>query len=140
MDGDDKKRAEGCGEASTHSHTLWDPTIALSHMDEDHVLLQELIALFMETGPATLSKIREALDNQDYLMAERSAHTLKGSLGAFGAKSVQACAGELERLASEHRSDSVESVYQQLSESTAQLLREFQEYVNSKESEVRSEK
>ncbi len=140
VDGDDKKRAEGCGEASTHSHTLWDPTIALSHMDEDHVLLQELIALFIETGPATLSKIREALDNQDYLIAERSAHTLKGSLGAFRAKSVQACAGELERLASEHRSDSVESVYQQLSESTAQLLREFQEYVNSKESEVRSEK
>jgi len=120
------------GEALIPSQMLWDPTVALSHMDEDHVLLQELIELFMETGPATLSTIREALDRHDYVMAQRSAHTLKGSLGAFRAKSVQACAGELERLASTQQTDKVESVYQQLSESTAQLLQEFQEYVKER--------
>jgi len=130
-DGDYEGRMDLRGEALIPSHMLWDPTVALSHMDEDHVLLQELIELFMETGPATLSTIREALDRHDYVMAQRFAHTLKGSLGAFRAKSMQACAGELERLASTHQTDTVESVYQQLSESTEQLLREFQEYVNN---------
>ena len=128
--GDVKGRADVCGEVPSSSHRLWDPTVALSHMDADHVLLRELIELFMETGPATVSSIREALDHHDYLMAERLAHTLKGSLGAFRAESVQACAGELEQLASEHRADEVESVYQKLSEGLKQLLKEFQEYVN----------
>jgi len=127
--GEVKRESVMGGEASTPSYTLWDPTIALSHMDEDHVLLQELIELFMETGPATLSKIREALDHQDYLQAGRSAHLIRGSLGAFRATPVQACAGELEQLALEHRADSVESEYQRLSENLELLLQEFQEYI-----------
>lgn len=109
---------------------FWDAKLALSQMDGDHMLLQELIGLFLSTGPATLSVIREALDRKDLVTAERSAHTLKGSVGAFRAEQVMTFAGKLERLASERRDDSIESVYQQLSESLAQLIRELQDYVS----------
>jgi PAS domain S-box-containing protein len=112
-----------------NAHTIWDPNIALSHMDGDPILLRELIELFLETGPATLLKIREALDNQDFQTAEHSAHTLKGSVGAFRVESLMVLAAEVERLAFEKRADNLEIVYQQLAENMTQLLREFQEYL-----------
>ena len=110
--------------------TIWDPNVSLSHMDGDPVLLRELIEMFLETGPSTLSKIRQALDGQDFMTAERSAHTLKGSVGAFRVEPLMVLAADLERLAVEQRGDKAELVYQQLSEKMTQLLREFQEYLH----------
>ncbi|MDT7041886.1 response regulator [Candidatus Nitronereus thalassa] len=114
-----------CGES-----TIWDPSIALSHLDGDPVLLHELIEMFLEIGPATLSKIRQALDDQDLITIERSAHTLKGSVGAFRVDSLMVLAADLERLAVEQRGDKAELVFQQLSEKMTQLFREFQEYLH----------
>jgi len=112
-----------------HVHSLWNINVALSHMDGDHVLLRELMELFLETVPATLSTIREALDRQDYLTVERSAHTLKGSIGAFRVEQAVAHAVHLEQAAKEHQSDVVELAYTHLAKSIEQLSQEFQAYI-----------
>lgn len=112
-------------QVSSTAHPLWSLQVALSHMDGDHVLLRELMELFLETTPATLSTIREALDRHDYQTVERSAHTLKGSIGAFRAEPVVACALDLEQTAKEHQSDAAELAYTNLTHGIGQLSQDF---------------
>lgn len=128
---DAEKACEFGGRAETPAaeHSLWNLNVALSHMDGDHVLLGELMELFLDTAPATIVTIREALDNHDYLTVERSAHMLKGSIGAFRAEQVVACAVKLEQAAKEQQSNAAELAYTNLANGIGQLSQDFQAHI-----------
>jgi signal transduction histidine kinase/CheY-like chemotaxis protein len=70
-----------------------------SCMGGDAALFAELTALFTEQSGQLISQLQQALAGQDARQLERIAHTLKGSVGAFGAGEVLAAAGQLEELA-----------------------------------------
>ena len=67
---------------------------------DDRSLLLEVIDIFIETGPAMLTAIRSALEAEDAQALEKTAHTLKGATGNFGAQAVVRSAAALEALGS----------------------------------------
>lgn len=73
-----------------------DWSVALQNAGGDESLLQELIDPFLEEAQQRLSHMHQALRDQDYVLLNRSAHTLKSLLRTFGALSAMSSAEELE--------------------------------------------
>ncbi len=65
----------------------------------DTKLLRELIELFFADCPRMWQNVRDALSLGDAVKLSRAAHTLKGSVGVFGAKSAREAAEHVEQLA-----------------------------------------
>jgi two-component system, sensor histidine kinase and response regulator len=74
---------------------------ALEMAGGDQELFRELADLLLKSLPEHLAQIGEALSKNDARTLERSAHSLKGAAGNFGAKRVVAAAYQLEQIARE---------------------------------------
>jgi HPt (histidine-containing phosphotransfer) domain-containing protein len=70
--------------------------MTLAQVEDDKGLLQELIGLFFDGIPKLLSAIQESITRRDARALERAAHTLKGAVSNFGAKSACDAALRLE--------------------------------------------
>jgi HPt (histidine-containing phosphotransfer) domain-containing protein len=79
---------------------VFDPAEALSIVDGDKDLFQELVNIFRESYPAELSAIRDAIGQRDSDALRRVSHHLKGTLGALAAGPARHAALRLERLGS----------------------------------------
>ena len=64
----------------------------------DSEFLAEIVGLFPSTYPELLSAVEDAVSRKDALGLRRAAHTLKGSIANFGAKSVVEKAQTLEMI------------------------------------------
>src|ERR1700693_1634452 len=71
-------------------------TALLELFGEDEGLRRELVGLFLEDSPALLNDLRAGVAGHDAAMVERAAHSLKGSVGNFGAKRAAELARRLE--------------------------------------------
>ncbi len=60
--------------------------VLLDNLDGDTALLERVTALFKRNTPAYLDQMREAISERNGAALEKSAHTLLGSLGIFGAQ------------------------------------------------------
>jgi PAS domain S-box-containing protein len=74
------------------------PDTALNRVDGDRELLREVANLFYEDAPRLLIEVRNAIQRGDGNALERSAHTLKGSVGNFGARTASEAAFNLEQM------------------------------------------
>jgi len=74
----------------------FDQNVALARVEGDTELLQEIVALFSDEAPRLLSEIRESITHCDSKALERAAHSLKGSVGSFGAQGAFDAALRLE--------------------------------------------
>jgi PAS domain S-box-containing protein len=72
---------------------------ALAHVRGDVDLLRELAAIFVDEWPRWHAALREGMANNDAGLVQRTAHTVKGSLGTFAAGVAHAAAWELEKRA-----------------------------------------
>ena len=73
-----------------------DWSAALESTGGDEAMLIDLIGPFIEEAQERLAHIHQAIKSQDYVLLNRSAHTLKSLLRTFGASSVMVLAEELE--------------------------------------------
>ncbi len=71
----------------------------LERVGGDMDLLRELIHVFVADSPRLWQNVRTALTQGDAAQLNRAAHTLKGSVGIFGANAARAAAERLELLA-----------------------------------------
>ena len=69
-------------------HAVLDELLSFAD-DGDPELLVDLIQMFLEDGPSKVEAVSQGLAVGDFDMAERAAHSLKGSSGNLGAKLVQ---------------------------------------------------
>ena len=87
---------------SIASTTLHDDVIDMDEVIErvagDVELLSEMVELFLDDCPRLLSQIRESIVHRDSEILERSAHTLKGSVGNFSAAPAFEAAYRLEKM------------------------------------------
>jgi signal transduction histidine kinase/CheY-like chemotaxis protein/HPt (histidine-containing phosphotransfer) domain-containing protein len=74
------------------------PASILERLGGDRTVLREISDLFRQDSVRLLSDIDRALSSGDAEQLERSAHSLKGSAGLFGATQVLETAACLERL------------------------------------------
>jgi CheY-like chemotaxis protein/HPt (histidine-containing phosphotransfer) domain-containing protein len=90
------------GEPATMDETKvilsFDPNVVLRRVDGDRDLLREVAGLFFEDTPRLLAEVHNAITRGDGNALERSAHTLKGSVGNFGARVASEAAHRLEQM------------------------------------------
>ena len=86
---------------STAEPAAFDRDAALERMDGDVELMKELVGLFLDECPQRMAEIREALTRRDATKLRQAAHTLKGSVGNFGAREAFEGARRLETIAQE---------------------------------------
>jgi HPt (histidine-containing phosphotransfer) domain-containing protein len=70
----------------------------LDRVDGDIELLLELIDIFREDSSRLISEIRAAVSREDAARIEHNAHSLKGSVGNFGAATAYSAAAKLEAV------------------------------------------
>jgi two-component system, sensor histidine kinase and response regulator len=90
----------------------------LAAVDGDSALLRELLRIFANEAPATLERLRSAVELKDAPAIERAAHTLKGSVGNFGADAAVQASLKLEVMGRqsdlEHAGEAFRSVEQEI--------------------------
>jgi two-component system, sensor histidine kinase and response regulator len=90
----------------------------LAAADGDSGLLRDLLRIFAAEAPASLEKLRSAVELKDAPAIERAAHTLKGSVGNFGADAAVQSSLELEVMGHqgdlEHAEEAFRSVEQEI--------------------------
>ncbi|MBG9390336.1 PAS-domain containing protein [Caenimonas aquaedulcis] len=95
---------------------------ALEQLSGDEELLAVVLASFRQHGPALLTKASEALAAQDAKALHRHLHSLKGSAGTLGAKSLADLAKALEALAADGRMNDVQARLGELESALADFL------------------
>jgi CheY-like chemotaxis protein/HPt (histidine-containing phosphotransfer) domain-containing protein len=80
---------------------LLDPAVALARVGGDQKLLGELVTLFNRECPSWLADLRAAVAAGDAEKVKRTAHTVKGSVGIFGARPAFEAAQRLEKMGQE---------------------------------------
>jgi HPt (histidine-containing phosphotransfer) domain-containing protein len=84
--------------SSSLPETSLDRQLALSRVGGDLELLREIAVLFLDECPRALLDIHQALAGEDAAKLENAAHSLKGSVGNFGASAAVAAAFRLEQM------------------------------------------
>ncbi|MFM1769521.1 MAG: Signal transduction histidine-protein kinase BarA [Verrucomicrobiota bacterium] len=101
---------------------VFDPTIALQRVEGDLALLREVAGLFREDAPRLLAELRAAVATADADALERSAHSLKGAVGNFGAQAAWEGARTLEDLARAGRLEAAPAILAALDRQITLLL------------------
>lgn len=70
----------------------------LAELDGDGELLADLVETMRDEAPKLLHEVRAAVDSGDASRVARAAHTLKGAVSNFAARSVADAALQLERI------------------------------------------
>ncbi|MCX6638185.1 MAG: Hpt domain-containing protein [Acidobacteria bacterium] len=90
-----------------------DHSLALERVGGDERLLREIAVLFLDECPRVMREIRAAVEAGDAVALELAAHSLKGSVGNFGADKVFQAALRLEAIG---RSRDLSSAHEALSD------------------------
>jgi HPt (histidine-containing phosphotransfer) domain-containing protein len=104
---------------------VFDLTEALAIVDGDHELFQEIAQTFVESCPAELSAIREALERADAVGVRAAAHHLKGSLSALAARPAAESARQLELMGRSADLTGADALYEGLHRQTLALAAEL---------------
>lgn len=90
---------------------------ALDRLDNNTVLLDKIISMFMEKTPNELKKIEKLLEENNIDQVGFVAHTIKGTSAMIGADRFSAYALKIERLAKQSSSKAeIEEKFQTLKE------------------------
>jgi len=78
---------------------LVDRASLLDRVEGDQELLAEIIKVFLADAPQLLSAMQKALQQNDMILLERSAHSMKGAAGNMSALATVNAASQLEQSA-----------------------------------------
>ncbi len=98
---------------------------AMEKVGGDEDLLREIAAMFVEEAPGMMTALRDALNRADSRALERTAHSLKGCVGNFGAKPALDAAFDLEQSGRAQDLARVGPALARLDEALRQLMPEL---------------
>jgi len=99
---------------------VFDYAAALAAMDAE--IIEIIAPAFLEHYTKEFNDLRSAIAAADATTAMRHAHSLKGTLAAFGAEPARRCAGTMETLAKAGDLGSLDALLAELEAETAQLV------------------
>ncbi len=99
---------------------------ALERLGGDDELLAEIADIFLQSAPAGLAQVRQALDAGAHDDLARAAHTLKGSVGNFADADAFQAAKDLEMAARAAQADRYPELTQRLDSQVAALMNDLQ--------------
>ncbi len=82
-----------------------------SRLDYDFDLFRELAELFIEDSARLMKLIKTNIDNSDFPMLRKTAHTLKGSISNFSCESAYNSALMLEKASAAASENEVKDAY-----------------------------
>jgi HPt (histidine-containing phosphotransfer) domain-containing protein len=94
---------------------------ALARVGGDEELLKELVGLFLEDYPGRLAELGRAVAAHDGRAVQRVAHSLKGAVGAFGARAASEAALRLEAMGRRGDLSGAEEAWAALDDALARL-------------------
>ena len=106
-----------------------DPVDLLGRVEGDRSLLSELVHAFLSTAPAQMSQIDAALERGEGAAVVRAAHTLRGSVGTFGALPALRAAARLEECGDRGDLDAARRARQELAAEMARLSGALADYL-----------
>jgi HPt (histidine-containing phosphotransfer) domain-containing protein len=106
--------------------TGMDHEVALARVGGDAELLREIADLFLDDYPNVLVELRAAAERGDAKAVERTAHSLKGSVANFGARSAVDAAFRIESMGRDRELSEVAQVLQTLEVALAELRPELE--------------
>jgi two-component system sensor histidine kinase/response regulator len=106
---------------------------ALEHVGGDTRLLRELASVFLAESAQMTGAIRDALAAQDPQRLRRTAHTLKGAAGTFGAHAAFAAAARLEQCGAAGDLAGAGPAWDELNGALDRLLRVLAGFVESRD-------
>lgn len=92
-------------EQETGPDRVVDWSAGLEATGGDESLLIELAQVFLDESTSLVAQIRQAIDQQDFVLLNRAGHTLKGGLRIFASRAAMERAEELESMARELAND-----------------------------------
>lgn len=108
---------------------LCDMDMALRRMGNNAELLREIITMVREDLPDLLSRLRAAVADGNSVLAQREAHSLRGTLVTFDAQAALAAALRLEQMAESgdlsRAADTMEDVVREVARLDAALAMEL---------------
>jgi two-component system sensor histidine kinase/response regulator len=94
----------------------------LSRVAGNMKLYRSLLGQFVEQQADAVSAVRAGLECQDFGLAERVMHTLKGVSGNLGAKALSGLTAELEKSLRDHDTQSLEAGLPGLADELARVI------------------
>ncbi len=119
-DREESGRGEG-GRSFGVSLAVFDPEVAMDFANGKAGLLGEMITFFVEESGELLYRIRESIEQGDARTLKRSAHSLKGMVGNFGAREAFDTALAMENFGREGDFSGARSCLAQLTAKTGRL-------------------
>jgi HPt (histidine-containing phosphotransfer) domain-containing protein len=107
------------------SDQVFDLNMLLSHCDGDRELAAKIIRVFLKSNPAQLAELRCAVERRTSEMIVRAAHTIKGSIGNFGAAAAIDAATRLEKIGRDRRLEKAREALALLEEEIERLKESF---------------
>jgi two-component system sensor histidine kinase/response regulator len=107
----------------------FDQQTALALVEGDGEALQEIANVFLGDCPSLMKDIQNAISNADAGALAKSAHSLKGSAGYFGAKATAETAIKLEQFGRASKLDDAGDAYSDLERQIAQLTNELSQFL-----------
>jgi len=86
----------------------------LETVEGDHDLMHEIVNMFLDEIPDAIKELENILLHKNHKQLERQAHSIKNSVGNFGAKAAYDLAYELELAAKENRLDQAAETFKKL--------------------------
>ncbi len=117
------------GARATDDPPAFDPVGAAETVDGDMEFLGELMEAFAEDAPDRLDALRSAVDAGDLDAAAKVAHSLKGSVGNFGARPAFELALRIEHAARQGIADGLAERARELGEEIARLREAVRDHV-----------
>ncbi|MFV9644981.1 MAG: Hpt domain-containing protein [Desulfobacterales bacterium] len=105
---------------------VFDRDYALEMTDGDTEFLKELVDLFNADYPQKLAGILRAIEEKDFDVIDKTAHSLKGASGNLGLNRVYELAFEIERMGKAKNIEGIDKIYQELEEE----LERFKEFIS----------
>ena len=121
--------------SETGNQDVLDLSKAMEVVAGDRELFQEIAYMFLENLPAQIAEIKQGIADGDANAMERSAHSLKGSVGNFGAKRAFDAAYRLEKLGKEGKAGEAENPLSTLEEELSALESEMKRVLEEMKSE-----
>ncbi|MGH9448377.1 MAG: Hpt domain-containing protein [Terriglobia bacterium] len=106
---------------SYESNAIFDRRAALSHVEGDEELLEELARIFLREFPGMMQKLREAVSRKDPRAIAVEAHTLKGAIANFGSAGAVKEALAVEQMGREENLSGLHEAFARLESKIALL-------------------
>jgi HPt (histidine-containing phosphotransfer) domain-containing protein len=117
---------------SEPENAVIDWTAALETCGGDHALLRDIVEAFLEEEPRRVAEIRRGIEEPDFELLNRAAHTVKGSMRYFSAQGVYDRALTLEQMGAEQTTAGASLQLRLLEQELEKLLPHLVDYVHGK--------